>query len=241
MQRGPYRLLALVSVLYAGLFISAVNTTIVTTALPTIAKHFHSTTGYTWVGAAYVLADTASGPIWTNFSDIWGRKKIFLAAVVLFMVSSLICGLSTSMAMLIAGRALQGAAAGGIMLLVTVVISDIFDMRRRTLYLSICEVIWAVSGAVGPVIGGALAEYTSWRWIWSVNGSLQLIQRTLTHANQVYKPTHHGCHFSCSGSLHGCPQSPDSHLAWPKSCRLARQRGTVGSHPDDSPRPQLWW
>ncbi|KIV80827.1 hypothetical protein PV11_08303 [Exophiala sideris] len=168
-QRGQYRIFALLSVLYAALFISAVNTTIITTALPTIAKHFHSTTGYTWVGAAYVLADTASGPVWTNFSDIWGRKIIFLVAIALFMVSSLICGLSTSMVMLIAGRALQGAAAGGIMLLVTVVISDMFDMRRRTLYLGICEVIWAISGAVGPIIGGAFAEYTSWRWIWYTN------------------------------------------------------------------------
>lgn len=171
-KRSRFRVFALVSVLYAALFISAVNTTVVTTALPTIAEHFQSTTGYTWVGAAYVLADTASGPIWTNFSDIWGRKVVLLVAVALFMISSLICGLSTSMAMLISGRALQGAGAGAIMLMVNIVISDLFDMRRRSLYLGVCDVIWALSGAVGPVIGGAFAEYASWRWIWSVNYSL---------------------------------------------------------------------
>lgn len=165
-QRSRLRVFTLVSVLYAALFISAVNTTIVTTALPTIAKHFESTSGYTWVGAAYVLADTASGPVWTNLSDIWGRKVIFLIAVALFIVSSCVCGFSTSMGMLISGRALQGAAAGAIMLLVNIVISDMFDMRRRTLYLGICDVIWAISGAVGPVIGGAFAQYAGWRWIW---------------------------------------------------------------------------
>ncbi len=168
-QRSRSRVFAVVSVLYAALFISAVNTTIITTALPTIANHFHSSSGYTWVGAAYVLADTASGPVWTNLSDIWGRKIIMLISTALFLVSSLICGLSTSMAMLIAGRALQGAAAGGLMLLCTIIISDMFDVRRRTLYLGICDVIWAISGAVGPVIGGAFAEYTSWRWIWYSN------------------------------------------------------------------------
>ena len=165
-QRSRLRVFTLVSVLYAALFISAVNTTIVTTALPTIAKHFQSTSGYTWVGAAYVLADTASGPVWTNFSDIWGRKVVFLIAVALFMVSSFVCGFSTSMGMLISGRALQGAAAGAIMLLVNIVISDMFDLRRRALYLGICDVIWAISGAIGPVVGGAFAEYAGWRWIW---------------------------------------------------------------------------
>jgi MFS family permease len=165
-RRTPLRLFLLISVLYMALFISALNTTIVTTALPTIATHFNSTSGYTWIGAAYVLADTASGPIWTNFSEIWGRKIVFLAAVVLFMVSSVICGCAVSMSMLIAGRALQGAAAGAIMLLVNIVISDMFDLRRRTLYLGVCDVVWAVAGAVGPVVGGLYAQYAGWRWIW---------------------------------------------------------------------------
>jgi len=72
-QRSRLRVFTFVSVLYAALFISAVNPTIVTTALPTIAKHFQSTSGYTWVGAAYVLADTASSPVWTNSSDVWSH------------------------------------------------------------------------------------------------------------------------------------------------------------------------
>lgn len=164
--RSKFRVFAILSSLYIALFIAAVNTTIITTALPTIAHHFHSSTGYTWVGAAYMLGDTASGPVWTNFSNIWGRKIVTLASVALFMVASLICGLATSMAMLIAGRAIQGAAAGGVMLLVDIIISDMFEVRRRTFYWGISGMVWAVSGAVGPVLGGVFAEYTSWRWIW---------------------------------------------------------------------------
>lgn len=71
------------------------------------------------------------------------------------------------MGMLITGRARQGAAAGAIMLLLSITISDMFDMRQRTLYLRVCDVVWAVSRAVGPVVGRAFAEYASWRWIWS--------------------------------------------------------------------------
>ena len=163
--RSRLRIFAVMSALYLVLFIAALDLTVVTTALPTIANHFKSAAGYTWVGAAYVLADTASGPVWTNVSEIYGRKAVLLVSVVLFMASSLLCALSTSMSMLITGRALQGTAAGAMTLLVYIVISDLFDMRRRSLYMGASELVWALSGAVGPIIGGGLAEF-NWRWIW---------------------------------------------------------------------------
>lgn len=163
--RSPLRVFAVMSALYLVLFIAALDLTVVTTALPTIANHFQSAAGYTWVGAAYVLADTASGPVWTNVSEIYGRKAVLLVSVVLFMASSLICALSTGMGMLITGRALQGTAAGAMTLLVYIVISDLFDIRRRSLYMGASELVWALSGAVGPIIGGGLAEF-NWRWIW---------------------------------------------------------------------------
>ena len=163
--RSQLRIFAVMSALYLVMFIAALDLTVVTTALPTIANHFRSAAGYTWVGAAYVLADTASGPVWTNLSEIYGRKAVLIVSVALFMASSLICGLSTSMGMLITGRALQGTAAGAMTLLVYIVISDLFDMRRRSLYMGASELVWALSGAVGPIIGGGLAEF-NWRWIW---------------------------------------------------------------------------
>ena len=99
------------------------------TAIPTIASDLHSTAGYSWIGGAYLLATAAGSPIWATLSDIWGRKPILLVAVAIFGGGSLMCALSNSMEMLIAARALQGVASGGLMQLVNIVISDIFSMR----------------------------------------------------------------------------------------------------------------
>ena len=127
--RSKFRLYAIIGALYLSLFLAALDATIVSTAVPTICSHFHSASGYTWIGGAYLLANAAAGPIWAKLSDIWGRKIIILAAIAMFFVSSIICAVSRSMAMLIVGRSIQGAAGGGIILLVNITVSDLFDMR----------------------------------------------------------------------------------------------------------------
>ncbi|KAJ5129717.1 uncharacterized protein N7515_005756 [Penicillium bovifimosum] len=136
------------------------------TAIPTIAAYFHSSAGYTWIGGAYLLSSAASACIWAKLSDIWGRKPILLLAVAWFFISSIICGAATSMEMLIAGRALQGVAGGGLLQLVTIVISDLFSV---SLYLGIMEVMWAFAGGVGPLLGGAFSQYVTWRWTFWIN------------------------------------------------------------------------
>ena len=103
--------------------------TIVATALPIITDYFHSAARYTWIGSAYLLSMAAASPIWGKVSDIWGRKPILLSAVAVFFTGSLICGVASSMAMLIAGRAVQGSAAGGVVILVNICVSDLFSMR----------------------------------------------------------------------------------------------------------------
>lgn len=103
------------------------------TAIPTIAAYFHSSAGYTWIGGAYLLSSAASACIWAKLSDIWGRKPILLLAVAWFFISSIICAAATSMEMLIAGRALQGVAGGGLLQLVTIIISDLFSVRYDVL------------------------------------------------------------------------------------------------------------
>lgn len=103
--------------------------TIVTTALPTISEHFHSVSGYIWVGSAFLLAAAASTPNWGKLSDIWGRKPLLLIAVAVFFLGSVLCGASVSLTMLIIGRAIQGVGAGGLLTLVNIVIGDLFSQR----------------------------------------------------------------------------------------------------------------
>lgn len=111
------------------MFTTALDQTIVATAVPTITSELHSASGYVWIGGVYMLANAAGGPIWAKISDIWGRKPILLTAVVMFFCSSIICAEARSMKMLIIGRSLQGTAGGGMVQLVMITISDIFSIR----------------------------------------------------------------------------------------------------------------
>ena len=168
------------------MFTSALDQTIVATAVPTITSKLHSASGYIWIGSAYLLANAAAGPIWAKISDIWGRKPILLAAVAMFLGSLIISAEARNIKMLIIGRALQGSASGGMIQLVMITISDIFSIRycflvkilpnlmlmmirHRSLYFGLLEVVWTVAGGVGPVLGGLLAERLSWRWAFWVN------------------------------------------------------------------------
>ncbi|KAI6088752.1 MFS general substrate transporter [Hypoxylon rubiginosum] len=167
--RSKLRIYTIFIALCLTLFIGALNQTIVATAIPSIAADLQSAAGYTWIGGAYLLANAAAGPTIAKCSDIWGRKSVVLASVALFAASSIIAATATSMAMLIAGRALQGTAGGGLMQLVSIIISDLFSMRSRALYLSAMGLVWMLAGTTGPIIGGALSQYASWRWIFWIN------------------------------------------------------------------------
>ena len=112
-----------------SLFISALDTTIVATAIPTISADLKAASGYLWIGGAYILASAAGAPLWAKLSDIWGRKLILLAAVAWFAGSSVLCARASSIEMLIIGRAFQGTAGGGLIQLVNIVVSDMFSMR----------------------------------------------------------------------------------------------------------------
>jgi MFS family permease len=127
--QSKLRIVTVMIALALSMFVAALDQTIVSTAIPTIAAHFHSAAGYTWIGGAYLLANAAGACIWAKLSDIWGRKPILLLAVGWFFISSIICATAINMEMLIAGRALQGVAGGGLLQLVTIIISDLFSVR----------------------------------------------------------------------------------------------------------------
>ncbi|KAK3363148.1 major facilitator superfamily domain-containing protein [Lasiosphaeria hispida] len=168
-ERTPLETALIIGSLASALFLAALDITIVTVAIPTIAQEFHSTAGYTWIGSAYMLASAATAPMWGRISDIWGRKSIMLIAVGVFWVGSLLSAVSRNMSMLIAARALQGVGGGGIIILVNICISDLFSMRRRGVYFGVMGMVWAVAGAVGPVLGGVFTSKVTWRWCFYIN------------------------------------------------------------------------
>ncbi|TVY89496.1 MFS-type transporter [Lachnellula willkommii] len=155
--------------LCSSVFLAALDTTIVTTALPTISEYFHSNAGYTWIGSAYLLANAASTPSWGKISDIWGRKPILLVAAGIFFIGSVLCATSINIGMLIASRAIQGIGGGGLIVLVNICISDLFSMRNRGKYFGLVGMTWAFASAVGPILGGVFTEKVSWRWCFYIN------------------------------------------------------------------------
>jgi len=167
--RSTLETVVIIASLCASVFLAALDTTIITTALPTISEYFHSNAGYTWIGSAYLLANAASKPSWGKFSDIWGRKPVLLVACAVFFIGSLLAAVSNSIGMLIAARAIQGIGGGGLIILVNICISDLFSMRKRGAYFGIIGMVWAFASAIGPILGGVFTEKVSWRWCFYIN------------------------------------------------------------------------
>ncbi|WVQ95971.1 hypothetical protein IAU59_003070 [Kwoniella sp. CBS 9459] len=152
------------------LFLSALDQTIVATALPTIAEDLHSTPSqYSWVGTSYLLASTLQTPINGRVSDIVGRKPMLYVAIIVFTVFSALCGAAKSSTWLIIARAFQGLGGGSIIGLTSIIVSDIVPLHKRGTYQGLLGSVWGIASVLGPILGGLLTEHASWRWCFYIN------------------------------------------------------------------------
>jgi EmrB/QacA subfamily drug resistance transporter len=158
-----------------GLFLGALDQTIVGPALPTIATDLNGNDLYVWAITIYLLTSTISVPFWGKLSDLYGRKPIFMIGIVIFLVGSALSGLSQNMGMLIAFRGLQGIGAGSLFPVALAVIGDLFTPAERGKYQGLFGAVFGVAFVVGPLVGGFLTEQIHWNWIFYVNIPIGLV------------------------------------------------------------------
>ncbi len=192
-ESGEYthrQILTIIAGLMMGMFLGALDQTIVSTAIRTISDDLHGLSVQAWVTTAYLITSTITTPIYGRLGDIYGRKKLFMFAISLFIAGSALCSFATSMYMLAAFRAVQGLGAGGLFTLVLAIIGDIVSPRERARYTGYFMATFGTSSVLGPVIGGFFASHavilglTGWRWVFLVNvpigiAALFVVYRTL--------------------------------------------------------------
>lgn len=173
-----------------GLFLGALDQTIVATALPAMAGDLHGMESMSWVVSAYLLTATASTPIYGKLSDLYGRRPLFAAAIGIFLLGSIISGTAQSMDQLIAGRTVQGLGGGGLISLAMTIVADIIPPRERGRYQAYFSGCWTLATLGGPVLGGFLVDVLSWRWVFWINLPIAILGLLISNSALRRLPVH---------------------------------------------------
>ncbi|PKV85528.1 MFS transporter [Streptomyces sp. TLI_146] len=181
--------LVAIGALLLGMLLAALDQTIVSTALPTIVSDLGGMEHLSWVVTAYMLASTAATPLWGKLGDQYGRKKLFQAAIVIFLVGSALCGVAQDMGQLIAFRAVQGLGGGGLMVLSMAIVGDLVSPRERGRYQGLFGAVFGATSVLGPLLGGLFTEHLSWRWVFYINLPIGVVA-LLVIAAVLHIPVH---------------------------------------------------
>jgi MFS family permease len=163
------RIILITAGIMLSLFLASMEATVVATAMPTIVGQLGGLEHYSWVFSAYMLATTTTVPLYGKLSDIYGRRRLYLVAMTLFLLGSILCGQAQTMTQLILARGLQGLGAGGIMPLAFILIGEMFTLEQRARMQGLFSGVWGVSSVAGPLLGGFIVDQLSWEWVFYVN------------------------------------------------------------------------
>jgi EmrB/QacA subfamily drug resistance transporter len=155
--------------LLVATFLSSMDVTVVGTALPRIVGQMGGLHLYSWVFSIFMLTSTVSVPLWGKLADLYGRKLTFLVGISIFLAGSLACGAAPTMEWLVAARALQGLGAGAVQALTLTIFADIYPIQVRARIQGVFSLVWGVSSVIGPLVGGFIVHWWSWRWIFYIN------------------------------------------------------------------------
>ena len=152
-----------------SIFLAAIESTVVATAMPTVVARLGGIRIYSWVFSGFLLTQTVTMPLWGRFSDLYGRRPIFLTGLTTFLVGSALSGASQNMGQLIVFRMVQGLGAGALMTLGYTIIGELFGLERRARMQGYISSVWGLASLIGPWVGGMLTDYVSWRWVFYIN------------------------------------------------------------------------
>src|SRR5919199_966647 len=169
LEMSSRRRAAVTAGVITGMFLAALEATVVGTAMPTVIASLGGLSHYSWVFSAYLITSTITVPVWGKLSDLYGRRLFFQLGIAVFLLGSVLSGMATTMTQLIIFRALQGLGAGALVPLGLTIIGDVYTLEERARMQAFFSGVWGLASVIGPVVGGFITDQVSWRWVFYIN------------------------------------------------------------------------